>query len=196
MANPAARLDVRYTYADYLTWPANERWELISGTPYAMSPAPSRKHQAITLELSRIIANHIKAQGGPCKVYAAPFDVRLPQANQAVNEIDTVVQPDIVIICDATKLDDKGCLGTPDLVVEIVSPATVRKDMIEKLNLYEQHGVKEYWLVFPKEQLVSVYQLDDNKAYGKPEVYTTETPAPIEILTGLVVNLAEVFAAE
>lgn len=196
MTNLAVKIKQRYTYGDYLQWPNEERWEILNGFPYAMSPAPSRKHQAMATELTRILANHIKENNGPCKVYIAPFDVRLPQGDETDDKIDTVVQPDIVVVCDKSKLDDKGCKGAPDMVVEIASPSTVRRDMVDKLQLYEQHGVKEYWLVLAGEQAVSVYYLDEKNCYGKPEVYTADSPAPVRALEGLEINLAEVFAAE
>ena len=196
MVDLAVKADKRYTYSDYLTWPVEERWEIINGIPYAMSPAPNRKHQAILGELSFVFASHIKEQGGPCKVYIAPFDVRLPEGSQTDDEIETVVQPDIVVVCDKSKLDDKGCKGAPDMVVEIASPASVRKDMSEKLRLYEQHGVKEYWLVLPGEQAVIVYSLDERRQYGKPEVYTPADEAPVRALDGLTIRLADLFAAE
>ncbi len=196
MASPATRPDVRYTYADYLTWPDNERWEIIEGVPYAMSPAPGRKHQAMNRVLLRTIANFLVETGGPCQVYTAPFDVRLPKENKAEKETDTVVQPDLVIICDKRKLDAQGCLGAPDMVIEIASPSTIRKDMVEKLKLYEKHKVKEYWLVLPGERIVSVYCLNEQNCYDKPEVYTADDQAPVKTLEGLMISLDEVFAAE
>lgn len=196
MPHLAMKMEKRYTYSDFMTWPDEECWEIINGIPYAMSPAPSRKHQAMVLELSRLFANHIKEQGGSCKVYIAPFDVRLPEGSQTDDQIETVVQPDIVIVCDNSKLDDKGCKGSPDMVVEIASPSTVRRDMSEKLRLYEHHGVREYWLVLPGEQAVSVYSLDERQQYGKPEVYTPADEAPVRTMDGLTVKLADMFAAE
>lgn len=190
------KANVKYTYGDYLTWPDDERWELIDGVPYNMTPAPSRRHQAMIIELSRQIANFIKESGGPCKVYTAPFDVRLPKGEEADEDIDTVVQPDIVVVCDPTKLDDKGLRGAPDLVVEIVSPHTIRRDMVEKLSLYERHGVKEYWLVLPGDKVVTVYRLDEDGRYGKPDVYTADDTLAAFAVNGLTVDLAAVFAAE
>ena len=134
-----------YTYKDYVLWPDEERWELINGAAFNMSPAPSRFHQKISGTLFSKIHHYL--EGKPCEVYHAPFDVRLPEGNEPEEDIITVVQPDIAIICDRSKLDDKGCKGSPDLVIEIVSPHTVSKDMKEKLALYEKHGVKEYWII-------------------------------------------------
>ena len=190
------KANVKYTYGDYLTWPDDERWELIDGVPYNMTPAPSRRHQALSRELFWQIYSHIKTSGGPCKVYVAPFDVRLPKGEEADEDIDTVVQPDIVVVCDPAKLDDKGMRGAPDFVVEIASPHTIRRDMVEKLNLYERHGVKEYWLVLPGDKAVTIYRLGADGRYGKPDVYTADDEVPVEMLGGLTVRLSDVFAAE
>ena len=116
-----------YTYGDYLSWPDEERWELIDGIPHSMSPAPSRVHQEISMELARQIANHLI--GKNCRVYAAPFDVRLPKGGEKDEQIETVVQPDLVVVCDESKLDERGCKGPPDLIIEILSPHTAAKDM-------------------------------------------------------------------
>ena len=124
-----------YTYEDYLLWSDEERWELIDGVPYNMTPAPSRVHQGISMELSRQIANHLA--GKMCKIYAAPFDVRLPKSDEEEEQIETVVQPDLVVVCDGNKLDERGCKGAPDLIIEILSPYTAGKDMKIKRNLYE-----------------------------------------------------------
>ncbi len=136
----------KFTYRDYLHWPDDERWELIDGVAYNMSPAPNRIHQKISGELHRQIANYLI--GKQCEVYAAPFDVRLPATGEKNDEITTVVQPDITIVCDKSKLDKKGCKGSPDLVIEILSPYTAKKDMKEKHFLYEKFAVKEYWIVY------------------------------------------------
>ena len=156
-----------YSYGDYLTWPNDERWEIIDGTPYSMSLAPSREHQRITGELFRQIANFVR--DGNCEVYAAPFDVRLPKKDEADGNIKTVVQPDISVICDPSKLDKAGCKGAPDWIIEVLSPATAAKDQIQKHALYQRHGVKEYWLVHPTDKIVAVYRLKKGE-YGKPEI--------------------------
>ena len=129
MALPAPKYEDTYTYADYLTWPEGERWELIEGVPYNMSPAPFRKHQGVVMELSRQIANFLNDKS--CEVYSVPFDVRLlPDISQEDatrvddDDLTTVVQPDISIICDSEKLDERGCLGAPDVIIEVLSPST------------------------------------------------------------------------
>lgn len=110
---------------------------------------------------------------GPCRVYIAPFDVRLPSDNEADDDVSTVVQPDISVICDRAKLDEKGCRGAPDWVVEVISPNTVAHDQITKRDLYEVHQVREFWLVHPIDRLVTVYRLTDGR-YGKPDVHELE----------------------
>ncbi|MCD5406806.1 MAG: Uma2 family endonuclease [Desulfotomaculum sp.] len=183
--------DKKYTYGDYLNWPGDQRWELIAGVAYNMSPAPARKHQGISGALFTQLYNYLK--GKNCKVYHAPFDVRLPVGNEKDEDVQTVVQPDITVICDHSKLDDKGCRGNPDLVIEIISPATLRKDIKEKFNLYEQVGVKEYWIVYPLEKTVTVFKLDSSGKYGRPEVYAEEEQVKVEIFDDLIIDLAVVF---
>jgi len=150
------RNEVPFTYRDYVSWPADERWELIDGVAYDMCAAPSRRHQGISGAMYVNFAQYFK--GKPCKVYDAPFDVVLPDKDSddwrdSVN----VVQPDLVVICDKSKLTDEGCLGAPDLVVEIISPYTSKKDIKEKYDLYEREGVREYWIVYPGDRAVQVF---------------------------------------
>ena len=159
MGLPLKKENKKFTYADYLTWPDNERWEIIDGVPYNMAPAPSRKHQRLMRDLCRPIINYLDDKD--CEIYFAPFDVRLTEKYETDEETTSVVQPDIVIICDKDKLDDKGCKGAPDLVIEILSPSTAAKDIGEKFNLYERHKVKEYWIVYPNDEIVMVYKLDE-----------------------------------
>ena len=182
---PLSQQNERYTYADYCTWDDSERWELIGGVPYAMSPAPAPKHQEISIELSRQFGNFLK--GKPCKVYPAPFDVRL----SANNEDDTVVQPDLSVICDRSKIDDKGCKGSPDLVIEILSPSTARHDRMVKLRLYQKAGVREYWMVDPDTKTVQVCILDDGRYFIT--TYDDTGIAPVTVLPGCEINLQEVF---
>jgi Uma2 family endonuclease len=181
----------QFTYADYLTWDDGERWELIEGVPYNMSPAPSTRHQEVSGELFAQI--HGLLQGKPCKVFAAPFDVRLPEADEEDWEASNVVQPDISVICDRSKLDQKGCKGAPDWVIEIISPSTASKDYRKKLFLYERHGVKEYWLVHPDHNLLMVYRLGADNRYERPVTYDAEDRIEISFLPGLFVDLKMVF---
>lgn len=188
---PEAAAKDTYTYSDYSQWPDEERWELIDGVPYNMSPAPSRIHQKITGELFRLIANYLT--GKVCEVYIAPFDVRLPKGQENDEQIDTVVQPDLVVVCDRAKLDERGCRGAPDLVVEVLSPQTAGKDMKIKLALYERVGVKEYWMVDPGNKTVQVYQLETSGRYGRPDIYTGAEQVKVGLFTDLTIDLAMVF---
>ncbi|MBI5418360.1 Uma2 family endonuclease [Candidatus Poribacteria bacterium] len=191
MPYPIKKQVQKYTYGNYLTWSEDERWELIDGVAYNMSPAPSRMHQEISSELFMQFANYLKDKS--CKAYYAPFDVRLPKENEKDEEIDTVVQPDIVVVCDKSKLDDKGCKGAPDLIVEIISPYTNTKDLKEKFSLYEKVGVKEYWIVHPQDKIVMIFKLGKNKEYGKPEIYSKEDKIKVGILKGLTIDAKDVF---
>ncbi|MCX6582083.1 MAG: Uma2 family endonuclease [Candidatus Aminicenantes bacterium] len=183
-----------FTYGDYMTWPDEERWELIDGVPYDMTPTPNRYHQDISGTLLTEIAQFLKDK--KCQVYAAPFDIRFPEANQNEDETLTVVQPDISVICDRSKLDSKGCKGAPDWIIEILSPATSKKDRVIKFYTYERFGVKEYWLVSPDDKTVEVFILGENGKYGRPEYYTEEKIIPCFTLEGLSINLAEIFVEE
>lgn len=193
MVSPLKKEDERYSYVDYLIWPGSERWELIDGEAYDMSPAPSRIHQEILVNLLYQIEDYLNDK--KCKVYVAPFDVRLSKGIEKKDEdIDTVVQPDIVIVCDQSKLDDKGCKGAPDMIIEIVSPFTASKDYIKKLGLYERHQVKEYWIVQPLDQIIMIYKLVDNNKYGKPDIYSKEDEIKVGIFNGdFILNLKKVF---
>lgn len=185
MVSAAEKLKQKYTYADYAGWQEDERWELIEGTAYAMT-APLRIHQEIVLKVGVQIERH--CQSGPCKVYLAPFDVRLPRQNEADDEVDTVVEPDIVVICDKSKLDKKGCRGAPDWVVEVLSPATTFRDMNIKRSLYETHGVREYWIVHPEDRWVMVYTSNTNDHYDKPTIFNMDEPSPVVIFPDLAID--------
>ena len=182
----ALQLEEHYcTYADYRKWDDGERWELVDGKAYAMYPAPSWKHQGILGELHGQIRNYLK--GKPCKVFVAPFDVRL---NADAGD-DTVVQPDIVVICDRTKIGGTGCVGTPDMVIEILSPSTSAHDRIIKYKLYLQYGVREYWIVDPDDKSVTAHVLDNGRYYTS--AYADSDIAPVHVLEGCKINLTEVF---
>jgi len=179
-----------YTYADYLKWRFDEQVELIKGKIYLMSPAPKRMHQNAAGRLSFALRLYFEEKR--CEVYDAPFDVRLPIPNKKKPEqIHTVVQPDICVICDPTKLDDDGCLGAPDWVIEITSPRTAKKDFNEKFSLYEQSGVREYWIVQPKEKAINVYVLENNE-YQLVDVYESGD-IPCQIFPELTVSHERIF---
>jgi Uma2 family endonuclease len=192
MGTLASRKRERFSYADYCKWTDDERWELIDGVEYDMSPAPSRIHQKLSGELFVRIYDVLKDR--QCEVYAAPFDVRLPDYAEASDEETfTVVQPDIVVVCDASKLDERGCMGAPDLVIEILSPYTAAKDMKIKRDLYEQHGVREYWLVHPTDKTVMVYCLSQDKQYAKAEIYASQDIVESTVIEGLKIELTDLF---
>ena len=183
-----------YTYADYLSWMDEQRRELINGVAYKLMSAPSRFHAQISSELLAIFKWFVKKRKGKCKVYHAPFDVRLPKNGETANEqIDTVVQPDICVICDESKLDDAGCIGAPDLIVEVQSPSTAKRDLREKFDLYEQSGVKEYWIVYPNDKGITVYILQENGKYNNGTTYELSGKVPVGIFEGLKIDLKELF---
>jgi Uma2 family endonuclease len=190
MASPAEKKR-KLTYGDYLEWLDGERWELIDGEAFNMTPAPSRTHQKILLALADIFYKYLEDK--PCEVYVAPFDVRLPEADQPEKDITTVVQPDLTVVCDPAKLDEKGCLGAPDLIVEIISPSTAARDYIEKLALYERRQVPEYWIVHPVDKTVMVFQLNDNHEYGKPRIYAGDHQIQVGLFPDLVIDLRKIF---
>ena len=191
MALPAEK--ERYTFADVLTWPDDERAELIDGEVILMAPAPSRGHQGISVELTRQLANYL--EGKKCKAYHAPFDVRLFEKDgDTPEDVDTVVEPDITIVCDPSKLDDRGCKGAPDMVVEILSPSTQRHDQLVKLGLYQRAGVREYWIVDPMNKTVRVMLLDVGGVLQLHEVYDRAGVAKVNVLDGCFIELSKVFA--
>jgi len=173
-----------YTYTDYVKWDNDTRWELIDGTPYAMS-APSRRHQKISIRLIEHLLSFLNDK--PCEVYHAPFDVRL---NPDTKD-DTVVQPDIVVICDPNKLTDAGCDGAPDMVIEILSQSTSNYDRITKFNKYRECGVREYWIVDPETNSLSVHILKGEDFII--HAYSAESTVPIRIIDDCVIDLSKVF---
>lgn len=175
-----------YTYADYLKWQLKESIELIKGKISLMSPAPVRVHQKISMELSYLIRKFLEAH--PCEVYTAPFDVRLTNKDGK----ESVVQPDISVICDLSKLDDKGCVGSPDIVIEILSPSNHKKEMDSKFDLYQESGVREYWIVEPSTKTVLMYVLENDKFIGlKP--FSEGQQITSTVLTGFSVGVDEIF---
>ena len=181
----------RYTYADYLTWLDDTRRELIDGFFHLMTPAPNRSHQRVAADLYLQFGNYLAQK--KCEAFFAPFDVRLPKNGETENgQLYTVVQPDICIICDLAKLDDKGCLGAPDLIVEILSPATSSLDTDTKFKLYEAHGVKEYWLVSPVYQLIDVFVLENGKYQFQGKYHRAATIQP-SIFDDYHIDLSKVF---
>lgn len=182
----------RYTFADCLTWDENDHIEIIDGEAFLMA-APSSTHQAISMEISRQLANFL--DGKPCRVYPAPFDVRLFEKDEDVpKDVDTVVEPDISVVCDRNKIDSLGCKGAPDLVVEILSPSSLRKDRLVKLRLYQRAGVREYWIADPENKSVQVFLLDSTGILHPHEDYGREDVAKVNVLDGCFIDLKKVFS--
>lgn len=191
MITDISQLDINriYAYSDYLTWRLQERVELIKGKIFKMTPAPSLSHQQVSGAIYREVSNFLKNKA--CQAFTAPFDVRLPKKGE--KEIYTVVQPDITIVCDESKLDERGCLGAPDLVVEIVSPSSVDKDLHEKYEQYQEAGVKEYWIVFPGEGVISVFILNEEGKYAPVKPYSFMDIIHSTAVPGLKIAVTDVF---
>jgi len=179
-----------YSYADYLTWTMEEMVEVIKGKVFKMSPAPKRNHQTVSWKLSGVLYNYLKNK--ECQAFSAPFDVRLPVKSKRNEDIFTVVQPDICVICDIDKLDDAGCIGAPDLVIEILSKGNNKKELKNKYEVYEESGVKEYWIIHPDEQTLLIYTLVNN-AFQPSRLFTIGDEITTPILPGFVLNLEDVF---
>lgn len=189
-------LDNTYSYADYLTWRLEEAVELLRGKISLMSPAPNLTHQSISIRLSGILYHYFKRQ--KCQLFAAPFDVRLYDRKKSLvanQDIYTVVQPDLCVICDPHKLDYKGCLGAPDWIIEILSKSTAQKDTQTKYQLYQEAGVKEYWLVYPYEATVSQFVLNEQEdKYQLVAMHSAQDNAVPFLFPELSIDLSEVFA--
>ncbi len=195
MINDINLLDLSktYSYADYLQWTFQERLELFKGKIFKMPPAPNSNHQKVSRQLLRKFLTLF--QENKCQVFHAPFDVRLLEnKNQKEdNKIYTVVQPDICIICDETKIDERGCVGAPDLIVEILSPGNTKKEMREKYSLYEEAGVREYWIVQPSDKNFLLYILQNHKFIGL-QPFTEDDIITSIISPDLKITMAELFS--
>lgn len=183
-------LSLTYSYANYLTWLFDDRVELIKGKVFKMS-GPARLHQQISIHISSMLFNFLL--GKPCKVYNAPFDVRFYKESKADKDIYTVLQPDICVICDLTKLDDKGCIGAPDIVIEILSPGNNKMELLHKYGIYEEFGVKEYWVVGPVEKTLLKYTLDAKGKYQPSKLFTLSERVHSDLLRGFELDLDAVF---
>jgi len=188
MAIPAENR--RYTFADVLTWDEKDRIEIVDGEAVMMAP-PTRVHQEISGELFGQLRDYL--QGKKCRVYAAPFGVRLfEQDGDDPEDVDTMVEPDISVICDSSKLDDMGCKGAPDLVIEVLSPSTRRYDRMTKFGLYQRAGVRELWFVDPETKDVQTFVLDGGRYFVK-DYGTAEDKLKVEVLEDCVIDLSTVF---
>lgn len=194
MSLPIFEPDKKYSYSDYLTWNDDERWELIDGIPYGMTPAPSTQHQRVFGRLHAKFFNYL--EGKTCEIFGAPFDVRLSE-NEKEEEINNVVQPDLAVICDKNKIDDKGCKGAPDLIIEILSPGTTKRDKLLKYNLYQKYGVGEYWVVDPLNENVEVFKLKDGRYnYNERQIFDSkdeDDKIQVGIFEDLVIDLKTIF---
>jgi Uma2 family endonuclease len=183
-------LSLTYSYAHYSHWLFDDRVELIKGKIFKMS-GPARIHQQVSIHISSFLFNYLL--GKPCKVYAAPFDVRFYDGSIADKDIYTVLHPDICVICDLKKLDDKGCIGAPDIVIEILSPGNNKVELLHKYGIYEEFGVKEYWLISPGDKTLLKYTLDAKGKYQPSKLFTLSEKVYSEVLPGFKLDLDEVF---
>ena len=184
----------RYTYADYLTWMDDVRRELHDGFIKLMTPAPSSKHQELSTNLVSICWNFLRNK--KCKIYHAPSDVRFPKDRKSKEDqqVYTVLQPDLYIVCDLSKIDSRGCLGAPDMIIEIVSPENSKRDVKDKFEIYQEHGVREYWIVNPNDENVTVFILDDKSKFQFVGMYAGDDKIPVNIFKGdLKIDLEDVF---
>lgn len=180
----------KYSYADYLRWDEGERIEIINGDIYDMTPAPSRKHQQVLRELSTEFTLFLRDKD--CEVFFAPFDVRLHSEDKQDNEVYNIVQPDLTIVCEKEILDEKGCNGTPDMIIEILSPSSVKLDRWKKYQLYEKAGVKEYWIVDCFNESIEVYLLIGHQ-FEFNGVFTNGETIQVQTITGLEININQIF---
>ena len=180
-----------FTYRQYRTWPDDERWELIDGQAWNMSPAPLSAHQEILGRLFSRMVSYL--EGKPCKAFAAPFDVLLPANEEGDDDVDTVVQPDIVVYCDRSKITKRGGRGAPDFVVEILSARTAKKDFKEKFELYEGRGVREYWIVDPEGKNIHAWILGAARRYGEETMVEDGAHLSSTVLSGFEVDTARLF---
>jgi len=181
----ALRDERRYRYGDYRRWPDDSRYELIEGVAYLMAPAPSTNHQTLVLELAFQVRSAL--EGGACRILLAPVDVLLPRGEEADDEVDTVVQPDVLVVCDPAKVVLRGVRGAPDWAVEVLSPSSASHDQTIKLVAYERAGVREYWLVHPTDRVLTVYRLGTD-GYGKPDIQELTGQTAVGVLPGVTIR--------
>jgi Uma2 family endonuclease len=181
-----------YSYADYLKWQFEERVELIKGKIFKMSPAPARRHQVISGHFLKKLYSFLDK--GPCQVYHAPFDVRLtPLKSDQKNKIYTVVQPDICVVCDPSKLDEKGCIGAPDWIIEILSPGNSQTEMKNKFEVYQENGVKEYWIADPTSEVIFSYILNEEGKYVGLQPFVLEDNVTSHVFPDFKLSVADIF---
>ena len=197
MGEAARNLDQKFSYRDYLSWPEDERWELIEGIAYQMA-APNRRHQAISMFISRKLGNFL--EGKPCRVYAAPFDVLLSELGEEDDgDVSNVVEPDLVVFCDSSKLTTAGARGAPDIAIEVISPSNTVLALRKKFDLYERMGVREYWIVDPAGEWIKRFDRGADGRFGEAEgrdPAMKKGPIASIVLEGFSIDPAELFAAE
>ncbi len=178
-----------YTYTDYLAWDDGQRWEIIDGEAICMSPAPTPVHQTVVVEVAAQLVQQLR--GKRCQAFVSPIDVRLPKPGQSDEATDRVLQPDLLVVCDPDKVDQRGVRGAPDFVIEVLSPSTLSHDHVRKRRVYEAAGVREYWLVHPRDRVVLIYVLENGR-YSAPDVREFNEVTPIGVLPDVVVDWAPV----
>ncbi len=188
----AYKLEEKFSYADYLMWEDDERWELIDGDAYSMAPAPSTEHQEVSGNLYYQLKKFLNNRD--CKVFAAPFDVRfMENAGDPDSAIDTVLQPDVSVICDPAKIDKRGAVGAPDFIAEILSPYTTTRDFKDKYLIYEKHKVREYWIIDPSNKTVYQYCLLENGLFAENKIYFSGDEVSSSALAGFSLKVDELF---
>lgn len=182
----------RFTYRDYLSWPEDERWELIDGVPFSMTPAPGVPHQRVVTEsLSQLVEWF---RGKTCEALASPLDVLLPSDDEPDGETGTILQPDLMVVCDPRKINERRIRGGPDFVVEVLSPSTASRDQIVKAALYEKHGVREYWVLDPIERLITIRLRNERGLFSEVRFVEAKGMVPVSIFEGLKLDLDQVFS--
>ena len=193
MAEPIRKTKTVLTYSDYTSWNDDKRYEIIEGNSYSMAPAPGERHQSASTQLLTEFALYLKEK--KCKVYHAPFDVALPESGEIFETATNVIQPDLVIICDKNKILPRGCFGAPDLIVEILSPSSTKRDTKIKRKLYQRFGVKEYWIADPVHKSIQIFKLNKDCRYDFPEIYAEDDKIKVGLFNNeLEIDLKVIFA--
>ncbi len=191
LCEPDMQYAGKYSYADYLLWTIEERFELIKGKIFKMSPAPNTVHQRISMKFTATLFNYFNDKS--CELFAAPFDVRFPLNSKRNEDIFTVLQPDLCVVCDPSKIDKAGCLGAPDLVVEILSPSNNARELKSKYEVYEESGVKEYWVVSPQNKTFLSYRLNDAGKYLPTRLMVAGDTYFTDLFPGLALDFELIF---
>lgn len=188
----ALRDTAHYTYGDYRRWNDDERYELIDGIAYLMAPTPTVNHQSLAFEIAHQVRTAL--EGAPCRVFVAPVDVLLGNAEADDDTVATVVQPDVLVVCDARKIRSHGVRGAPDWVAEVLSPSSSSHDQTVKLTAYERAGVPEYWLAHPVDRVLTIYRLIEG-GYGRPTIVEKQGETAVGVLPGVVIRWPPILAS-